>query len=131
MSEDAADVVRRWFEGTSEGDLAVELWHPDALIENARGWVLEVEYRGHDGVRQWWNDLAEAFADFRMELDELTPLDEERVLTTQRFVGHFRATGIELDGPWASVCTVRHGLIVHAVGYFTKQQAMKAAGATV
>ena len=56
----------------------------------------------------------------------MTPLDEERVLTTQRWVGHFRHTGIPIDGSWASVITVRDGRIVHAVGYLTKKQAVRA-----
>jgi hypothetical protein len=64
-----------------------------------------------------------------LEFEEMTPLDEERVLTTQRWVGHFRHTGIPIDGSWASVITVRDGRIVHAVGYLTKKQAVRASGA--
>jgi ketosteroid isomerase-like protein len=61
-----------------------------------------------------------------LEFEEMTPLDDERVLTTQRSVGHFRHTGIPFDGPWASVLTVRDGRIVHAVGYLTQKQAVRA-----
>ena len=45
-----------------------------------------------------WNDLAEAFSDFKLEVDEIMSIDGERFLTVQRFVGHFRATEIPFDG---------------------------------
>jgi ketosteroid isomerase-like protein len=131
VSEEAVGVVRRWLDGTARGELMVELWDPQCRIENAEGWVIEVEYFGHEGVRRWWDDLDEAFADLRLEPEELIAIDDERVLSTHRFRGHFRTTGIELNGPWAAVITVRDGLMVEAVGYFTKAQAMKAAGVGV
>jgi ketosteroid isomerase-like protein len=121
------EVVARWAEALRRGDLGEEFWGPDLEIVNAEGWVLGgVTYRGHDGLRQWWHDLAEAFSEFKMEMEEITPLDEERVLTVQRFVGQFRLTEIPIDARWASVITVRAGRIVHAIGYFTKEQALQA-----
>jgi hypothetical protein len=33
-----------------------------------------------------------------------------------------------VEGPWAAVLTVRDGLIVHAVGSFTNDDAMAAVG---
>jgi ketosteroid isomerase-like protein len=120
------EVVARWADALRRDDLGEELWSPDLEIVNAEGWVLEATYRGHDGLRQWWHDLAEAFSDFRMEIEEITLLDEERVLTVQRFVGQFRVTGIPIDADWASVITIRAGRIVHAIGYLTKEQALRA-----
>jgi len=126
MEERNAEVVVRWCEAIERGDLGEELWDADLEIVNAEGWALEATYRGHDGLRRWWSDLEEAFSDFAMEVEEITPFDDERVLTVQRFVGRFRATGIPFDGPWASVITVRAGRIVHAVGYLTKGRALRA-----
>jgi ketosteroid isomerase-like protein len=120
------EVVRRWGEAVEAGDLAERLWHPDLEIVNAEGWALEATYRGHEGLHRWWSDLEEAFSDFRIEVEEITPVDEERVLTTQRFVGTFRTTGIPFDGPWASIITVRDGRIVHAMGYLSKRRALRA-----
>jgi ketosteroid isomerase-like protein len=123
-----AEVVVRWSEALRRGELAEELWDPDAEIVNAKGWVVETTYRGHDGLRQWWSDLEEAFSDFEMAIEEITPLDEERFLTVQRFLGHFRVTQIPFDGPWASVLTVRGGRITRAVGYMSKGRALRALG---
>jgi ketosteroid isomerase-like protein len=126
MEERNDAVVARWAEAMRRGDLAEELWDADLEIVNAEGWVLEATYRGHDGLRRWWGDLAEAFSDFTMEVEEIAPLDEERFLTVQRFVGHFRVTEIPIDARWASVITARAGRIVQAVGYLSKGRALRA-----
>ena len=120
------EIARAWAQALREGDLGERFWHPELVIENAEGWVLPVTYRGHEGLHRWWHDLSEAFSEFAMLVDEIEPVDEERLLTSQRFVGTFRETGLPLDGPWSSVLTVRDGLIVHAVGYLSKGQALRA-----
>jgi ketosteroid isomerase-like protein len=127
MAEQNVEVVARWADELRHGKLGEELWDAELEIVNARGWPVEATYRGRDGLRRWWDDLAEAFTDFALEFEEVTPLDEERVLTTQRWVGHFRHTGIPFDGRWASVITVRAGRIVQAMGYLTRKQAVSAA----
>jgi ketosteroid isomerase-like protein len=123
---EVTEVIAQWADALRRGDLGVELWSTDVEIVNAEGWVVETVYRGHEGLRRWWDDLAEAFSDFRMEMDEITPLDEQRALTVQRFIGKFRATEIPLDAEWASVITVKDGLMVHAIGYLTKDLALQA-----
>jgi ketosteroid isomerase-like protein len=120
------DVMKRWAEAIQRGDLAQELWAPDLEIVNAEGWALEATYHGYEGLHRWWSDLAEAFSDFAMQVEEITPVDDERFLTVQRFVGHFRKTGIEFNAPWASVLTVRDGRIARAVGYRSKRLALRA-----
>jgi ketosteroid isomerase-like protein len=128
MSQENVEIVRRWGDAVGRGELAEALWAPDLEIVNAEGWVLEATYRGYEGLRRWWNDLEEAFTDFAMQMEGITPVDGERVLTEQRFIGHFRKTGIRFDAPWASVVTVKDGRITSAVGYMSKRRALKALG---
>jgi ketosteroid isomerase-like protein len=61
-----------------------------------------------------------------MQVEEITPVDDQRFLTVQRFLGHFRTTGIAFDAPWASVLTMREGRIARAVGYRSKRRALLA-----
>ena len=122
------DIVRQGFDEMGNKEYEGGVWGPDVEVINAEGWVIETVYRGHEGLRRWWEDLAEAFGDFRIVLEEALEVDEERVLTTQRFVGRFRATEIPFDGPWASILWVRDGRIVRAQGHLSKRRAMRAAG---
>jgi ketosteroid isomerase-like protein len=126
MEEANLEIIKRWAEAIQRGDLAEELWAPDLEIVNAKGWALEATYHGYEGLHRWWSDLAAAFSDFAMRVEEITPVDDERFLTVQRFLGHFRKTGIRFDAPWASVVTIRGGRITRAVGYRSKRRAVRA-----
>ena len=126
MERTNVEVALAWAEAIQRGDLSDHLWSEDLEIVNAEGWVLESVYRGHEGLHRWWHDLSEAFSEFTMVVEDVEPIDDERLLTSQRFVGTFRETGISFDGPWASVLTIRDGRIVHAIGYLTKERALRA-----
>ena len=61
-------------------------------------------------------------------MQDASEIDDQRVLALPRVRGRFRATGLDFDGPWAAVITVREGRIAHAAGYATKPQALRALG---
>jgi ketosteroid isomerase-like protein len=128
-ARDTAAVVRRWFDALEQGDPAPELCDPEIEIRNWAEAPITGPYFGHEGVHRWWSDVADAFEDVRFELLELTPVDETRCVTVQRLVGRFRLTGIDVDGAWGAIVTVRDGKILSAVGYATPGRAKKAATA--
>jgi ketosteroid isomerase-like protein len=125
------EIARRSFEEMRNRRYEGSVWDPEVEVINAEGWVIQTTYRGHEGLRRWWADLAEAFGDFDIELDDVMEIDGERVLTTQRFVGHFRTTDIPFDGAWASILWIRDGRVVRAQGFLSKRRAMRAAGIAV
>jgi ketosteroid isomerase-like protein len=123
-----ATVVRLAFSEFGLDAAQIEYWHPEMEMINAAGWVIEAEYHGRAGVRRWWEDLSEAFDEFDLELLSVREVDDERVLTTQRFLGTFRETGIPFDAEWASIQTVRDGKVIRAEGYLSERRALRAAG---
>ena|SRR5215210_294937 len=122
------DLVGRWFEALARSELPLHLAAENIEIDNIKGFPVQGPYCGHSGMQKWWDDLAEAFETFRVEMIGCTLLDEERVLSENQASGRFRGTGIPLDFPWASVITIRDGRVVRAVGYFSRQQALEALG---
>jgi ketosteroid isomerase-like protein len=122
------DVVRAWLSALERGDPAPEMCDPEVEIVNWAESPIPGPYLGRDGVRKWWDDLAEAFEGVRLGVMSIEPLGDERVLTTQRLVGTFRLTGIEVDLPWGSILSVRDGRIRKAVGYISPSEARRAAG---
>ena len=125
--EQNIETVQRWFEGMRRGKLEIALYAPDVRIDNLKGFPITGPYHGHDGVRQWFADLFEVIDGFALEVEEIVPLDDDRVLTTQRLTGRFSHTGIEVDELWASIIRIRDGLIVSASGYGSRKQALRAA----
>jgi ketosteroid isomerase-like protein len=128
VSEDSVEIVRRWFDALADGDPAPEICDPEIEIQNWAESPLPGPYFGHDGLRQWWGDVADAFEDVHFELLDIETIDEHRCLTVQRLVGRFRTTGIVVDGAWGAIVTVRDGRILSAVGYATPKRARHAAG---
>jgi ketosteroid isomerase-like protein len=131
MAGENVEIARLAFEELRRGEYEGGVWDPGVEVINAAGWVIETSYRGHAGLRRWWEDLAEAFGDFTLELEDVLEVDEERVLTTQRFIGHFRVTEIPFDGRWASILRIRDRKVVRAEGFLSKRRAMRAAGLAV
>jgi ketosteroid isomerase-like protein len=128
VSDANAEAIRRWFDSLERGDPAPELCDPEVEIRNWAEFPVTGPYHGHDGVRSWWQDVADAFDDLRFELLEVEPIDSARSLTTQRVGGRFRLTGIDLSAVWGSIVTVREGKILSAVGYASPRRARRAAG---
>jgi hypothetical protein len=126
---DAETVVREWFASLAAGEPDLALCHSEIEIRNWDEAPIRGPYHGHEGVRQWWADFTEAFDEgVHMELKEVIPLDESRLVTAQHIVGRFRLTGIEVDGPFGSITTVDGGKIREAIGYASPGLAKKAAG---
>ena len=121
-------LVRRWFGALERGDPSPALCHEEIEIRNSEHFPLRGPYRGHDGLREWWTDFAEVIEGARFELREVIDLGDGEVLTIQGLKGRFRLTGIDLDGPFGSIVTVRDGKIASATGYASPGQAKRAAG---
>jgi ketosteroid isomerase-like protein len=128
MSQENVEIVRRWLDGIARGELSPELCDPEVRLDNIAEFPITGPYHGHEGLRRWWDDIAEAFEEIHYEIEKLIEVDNERVLSVQRVVARFRLTGIEVDIPWASVIWVRNGKIARAVGYASQRRAFKAAG---
>jgi ketosteroid isomerase-like protein len=128
VSGDSVEIVQRWFDALQRGNPAPELCHPEIEIRNWAEFPIPGPYHGHDGLQRWWDDVAEAFEEFQWTLKSIEPIDGDRCLTVQRISGRFRHTGIETDGAWGAVLTVRDAKIRSAIGYSTPRRARRAAG---
>src|SRR4051812_2538596 len=127
MGDDVVGVVRAWLVRLEEGDYAPEMCHPEVTITNWAESPVPGPYHGRDGVARWWADLEDALPGVQFRLESTEQLDETHVLSTQRLVGTFRLTGIDLDWPWGSILEVRDGLIASATGYMSRGDARRAA----
>jgi ketosteroid isomerase-like protein len=128
VNEESLEVVRRWFSALEDGNPAPEMCDPEIEITNWAESPVTGPYRGHEGVARWWEDVTDAFQEFRWELTSIEAVDDRRCVTVQRIAGRFRHTGIDLDFTWGAIITVRDGKILSAVGYASPRRARRAAG---
>jgi hypothetical protein len=77
MSQENVELVRRWGEALSRGELPLELSHTELRLDNIAEFPNRGPYHGHEGLRRWWEDVAEAFDELRFEIERLIDVDDQ------------------------------------------------------
>jgi len=62
-------------------------------------------YRGHDGIRRWWNSFYEAMDEVRLEPGEMRSLGDQ-VAIRSRLMARGRTTGLEFTQEVVLLATV-------------------------
>jgi ketosteroid isomerase-like protein len=129
MSQENVEIVRRaleYYERTGEQD--------DSFLDPEVVWDLSRSpfpdagvYHGVDGVRDWFERLAEAFEDLHYEVEKVRA-DDERVVVMLRVSGHGPSSGIPVDYGFAPVFTFRDGRVVRMERFDDWAEALDAAG---
>ena len=95
MSQENVESYRRAAAAWNRGDLDAALAFADEDAEIiSRVFIMEGSYRGHEGVRRWWQDLHDTFPDWDAEVGEVRALGDA---TLARL--HVRAHGGESGAP--------------------------------
>ncbi|HEX2466773.1 MAG TPA: nuclear transport factor 2 family protein [Solirubrobacterales bacterium] len=90
---------------------------------------IEPVYRGREGMVEFWNAFIEApWALLQVEIDELTELDDDRVLALLTFTGKGRSGGEEVTVQYAHLCTFRDGQVARIDSFADWDEARDAAG---
>jgi ketosteroid isomerase-like protein len=129
MSGENAKLYRRGIDAFNRRDLDafLALAHPDVVGVSR---VLAVEggtYHGHDGTREWWNNLLGVFPDFTIEI--LSVRDAGRLIVselTNRAHGEENPAPLE-ESVW-QVSEWRDGQVVRWEIYESESDALEAAG---
>jgi ketosteroid isomerase-like protein len=83
---------------------------------------------GKDALRAYIEDWRETFDDFTTEPIELIDAGEDRAIAVMRISGRARLSGVEVDLTFAVVYTLRDGKVARGREYWTRDQALEAAG---
>ena len=95
MSQGNGELAQQAFDAFNRRDLGAFLALMDADVEaGSRLVAMEGGYHGHDGIRQWWQNLLDTIPDYTLETVEARDLGHQ-TLTTLRTRGH----GADSDTP--------------------------------
>jgi ketosteroid isomerase-like protein len=83
---------------------------------------------GKDALRAYVDDWVGTFDDFRGEALELIEAGEDKVIAVGRISGRAKLSGVETDLTYAALYTIRDGKVARGREYWTKEQALEAAG---
>jgi ketosteroid isomerase-like protein len=132
MSEEKVEIVRVAYEAFAREGLDRFMQHFTDDIEYrvlAGGGSLELgSLHGKDAGRAWLQDWIDMFDEFWMELVELIDGGGVTVFTEERYGGPARLSGVDTDQANWTVFTVRNGKIAGGGEYWTREQALEAAG---
>jgi ketosteroid isomerase-like protein len=85
------------------------------------------DYSGHDGIREWWNDLLEVFPDLSFDVLEVRDLGESMIAAL-----HLRGHGVDSDAPFEETVwgagEWRNGKAVRLQMFGSEAEALEAAG---
>jgi ketosteroid isomerase-like protein len=131
MSPENVEVVQEFIEASGRGDLDALMAALDPTVE----WTpVESDpdyavHRGHDDVRAWLVEWAEALPDMRWEAERILDAGVEVVVALVRAVGRGAVSGLDVETPaYGTVFTVRSGMIVRIEEYADRKQALEAVG---
>jgi ketosteroid isomerase-like protein len=134
MSEENVEVVRRVFDAVARHDTETVLAAYDRNVEYdfsgsplGGSLVGSAIYQGHDGIRQWVRDRYEVWETIEDECQELIDAGQ-RVISFVITRGRGRSSGIETELRQYGVWTIRDGKITRVAWFYTREDALEAAG---
>jgi ketosteroid isomerase-like protein len=129
MSEENVRIVRQALEAWSAGDLdrTLEAVHPDVVwITSGAIPDMRREYRGHDGVRGFWEDWKGAWQE--LTLEPLRMVDAgDSVIVLARFDGIARGN-LKVSMNITQVHTMSEGKLIRLESFVDWDEAVRSVG---
>ena len=127
MLKTAIEIVRSALDAFNRRDLEelLELTDPGAEFWPLRSVLEGRPYRGHDGLREFFEDTKQEWSELTIEPEEWRDLGD-----TVLVIGHFhargRSSGVELNSPAGWLVSVRDGKLAYLHAYSDPEEAVLA-----
>jgi ketosteroid isomerase-like protein len=129
MSEESVEIVRRVYDAASARDVetVLALYDPEVELDVSRLGLADLNvYHGHDGLRSLFREWNEIWGKIEYDYEELIDAGEHVVSVVTRHA-RGRASGAEVERPFALVWTLREGKVVRVVWFLTREEALETA----
>ena len=129
MSQENVELVHEFTAAINrhEIDAVLALMYPDVKFIPR---LVEVDgggsYRGHDGVRSWWENLFGVWPDFKSEVEEVRDLGDVTVARV-RLRGHGTGSDVPFEQPIWQVAEWRRKKCVWWHSFRSEHDALEAA----
>ena len=131
MSQENLEIVRRAYAALAQQGVEALLAFIDPEFEVTTPPSLASEpdiYRGHDGVRRYFDSFGEIMEGIYFEGQEFTPAVGDKVLVDTTLHARGRTTGIAAKQRAFLVWTLRDGMAIRAEAFAERGRTLEAAG---
>ena len=130
MSKENVEIVLRQFELWNAGSFeeAVGDYDPDIVVEAPEGWPEGPASRGVDEWRRQAERLRDTWDEARVDIDEIDPVGDDRVVARLRYVTSGKDPGLSFDTALAAVFFLRERKITRVRYFWELAKALEAAG---
>ncbi len=134
MSQENVEIVRQVIAANRSDDLEAAkeavpaLWDPSCEYIRVTAALEPQTYRGHDGIRRYFTDMAAEWGEWRAEADEILDVDQDTVLATTRFHATGKGSGVPVEARLAVVFVLSKGKISRGHTYLSREEALEAVG---
>jgi ketosteroid isomerase-like protein len=135
MSRENVEIARQAIEANRSHDLAARLeaglvlWDGSCEYTSVIAALEPHTYRGHEGIRRYFSDLADRWAEWRSEAEEVVDLGSNTVLATVRFRAIGKHSGVPVEARLGVVFVLSDGKLLRGHTYPSREEALEAAGA--
>ena len=129
MSQENAEIMRRAYTALQKQGVEEMLafTHPDFEMTTPASLASEPDtYRGHDGVRRYFDSFGDAMEGVYLEGLEFIPAGD-KVMAVASLRARGRSTGIEAEQRAFLVWTLRDGLVIGLEAFPERAEALEAA----
>ena len=133
MSRENVEAMKRAVEAMNRRDFEAVLRELDPAIE----WHMTIQellggegavYHGHDGVREYFRDMDEAFGEVEVDYPDIRDLGD-RVLAIGSFRTRGRQSGVVIESPVAALVDLdADSQATRVLTYLDPKEALEAAG---
>jgi ketosteroid isomerase-like protein len=129
VPSESEEAARRFADAVTRGDreAAVALCHPEIVFDSVLG-ISGRAYLGHDGVRQYFDDVESAWKEWRVEVERVAEAADGRVAIVMTMHARGKGSGAGLAERTAHIWTLRDGRLLRNEPYREPEQALRALG---
>ena len=129
MSTDGEEAARKFAYAVTSGDCdaAVALCHPEVEFYSVLG-ISGRAYLGHDGIRRYFDDVASAWREWRVEVERITEGADGRVAIVMTMHARGKGSGATLAERTAHIWTLADGMLLRNEPYREPEQALRDLG---
>jgi ketosteroid isomerase-like protein len=130
MEREPNEIVRTAIDAANRGDVSAidALWSEDAEFHSTFAASEGRTFRGHQGIREYFATIADAFDGVEIDIEAIEPGTEERLLVLLLVSGRGVTSGVPVEHRYGQVWTVSGGRVRSVESHLDPGDARAAAG---